>query len=117
MHKGMLTYYQAAMADHLRGKKRPRKFPPKGHYFWKCLPPLVERPHWLSDEHAVIPWKDVMAHPQRPRCATCLNWEPHHTDEKGIEWGNCMSPKEPMGVSPLIPEDSLCSRDYQPNLG
>lgn len=119
MHKGMVSYYMSAMTEHLEGRlKRPIKFPPKDHFFWECLPELPERPDWLSDDKPVIPWKDVMDHPQRPKCATCRHWQPHHDDkDTGIEWGNCTAPEEPLGVNPLVPEDALCTRAYVPNIG
>lgn len=117
MHKGMLSYYYSAMREHLEGRlKRPMKFPAKLHFFWKCLPKIPERPDWLSEDCGVVPWKDVMAHEQRPRCATCKHWQPHHKDdETEQEWGTCTSKARPMGVTPLVPDDALCGRSYQPN--
>ena len=116
MHEGMFNYYASAMREHLLGLKNALAFPKRGHYFWQCMPELKERPPWLSDGLHVVPWQAVMNDTQRPRCATCTHWEPHHKDEKGSEWGTCTSPKEPMGVRPMVPEEALCGKDYDPNI-
>ena len=116
MRLGMLSHFTAAMEEHLLGLKNALAFPKRGHYFWQCMPELKDRPTWLSEGLHVVPWQKVMADSQRPRCATCLHWEPHHMDTKGSEWGTCTSPEEPMGVRPMVPEEALCGRDYLPNL-
>jgi hypothetical protein len=120
MHRGMVSYYNMAVFENLKGKKRPLAIPPKGHYFWSCLPATTPStgPEWLAPRLAVVPWQRVMAHEERPRCATCTHWRPHHKDaQKGREWGTCTSPAQPMGATPLTPEDAVCGTDYDANLG
>ena len=106
MHRGMLTYVEAAIEESKDLFKRPMKIPERGHYFWECVPPMGEGPPWLNDQLFFVPWRAVLEHPERPRCANCSSWNPLG---KGTEVGICSS--EEVRLGHLTPQEAFC-KDY-----
>jgi len=123
---GLRSHVQLALADYEQALPRQIKLPPEGHIFWALAKDLPEtkallrlsRAVWLAKHLPVVPWGDVLAHPQRPRCSNCQFWnpavayaaEPRLIKEKR-EWGFCLHEATPLGVE-MTPGGALCGTSW-----
>jgi len=115
---GLHSYLQEAYGEYLHGLRKPFKLPPPDHFFWKYLKRTPQAryllkipPPWLHPETHAVPWGEVLAHEDRPRCQNCAFWNfaastPNDTTEKTL-FGFCNHRARPLGVE-LTPGGALC---------
>jgi hypothetical protein len=120
---GLRSYIQRALADCEQMKSAQMLIPGKDHVFWELAADIPEvqkllasgSAPWLAKHLAVIPWGNVLAHPNRPRCATCFFWKPAIQLSEGPkskrDWGVCRHKATPLG-SEMTPGGALCAENW-----
>lgn len=123
MRVGLRSYLVRALADCQQLKASQMLVPPKDHVFWELVGDIPEAQKllaigsapWLAKHLAVIPWGNVLAHPNRPRCATCFFWKPAIQLSEGPknkrDWGVCRHKLTPLG-SEITPGGALCEDNW-----
>ena len=124
MVRGLLTYLDEAYAQYKFCLPKPLKLPPASHFFWKPLRRypqarylLKRAPAWLNKSLPTVPWGDVLAHEDRPRCTNCEFWRHIETCSVGSEtpeklsWGECCHKKRPLGTE-MTPGGALCGTSW-----
>jgi len=117
------SYVVRALADCEQMKSAQMLIPGKDHVFWELAVDIPEAQKllasgsapWLVKHLAVIPWGNVLAHPNRPRCATCFFWKPAIQLSEGLkskrDWGVCRHKATPLG-SEMTPGGALCAENW-----
>lgn len=118
MAKGLQSYVSIALQDYKRALPKQITLPPSDHVFWqltKDIPEAIELQQflgapWLARHLPIVPWGNVMAHPERPRCFNCIYWE--SVVELETELGLCRHRENPM-ISRLTPKEAFCGTSWQ----
>lgn len=120
---GLRSYVVRALADYEQIKSGQMVVPAKDHVFWQLAADIPEAQKllasgsapWLGKHLAVIPWGNVLAHPQRPRCETCYFWKPAVALSGGMkekrDWGICRHGATPLGAE-MTPSGALCEVNW-----
>lgn len=120
---GLRSHIRRALADCQQLKSAQMLVPAKDHVFWELAAEIPEAQEllasgsapWLAKHLSVIPWGNVLAHPQRPRCETCYFWKPAIQLTEGQktkrDWGVCRHKATPLG-SEMTPSGSLCAENW-----
>lgn len=117
---GLRSHVVRALSDCQQLKSAQMLVPDKSHVFWQLVDDIPEaqqllasgRAPWLAKHLAVVPWGNVLSHPQRPRCETCYFWKPAiQLPEGSKNWGVCRHKDTPLGVE-MTPGGSLCAQNW-----
>ena len=117
------SYVVRALADYEQAKPAQMLVPAKDHVFWTLVEEIPQAQKllssgsapWLAKHLAVIPWGNVMGHPQRPRCESCFFWQRAVAFDGGPknkrDWGMCRHKATPLGTEMTL-SGSLCADSW-----
>lgn len=109
MRRGLQSYLDCARQHQtLLDPAGLLRLPPRHSVFWELLPTQhAPTPKWLHESHVTVPWRDIVHHPDRPRCENCMYWRPL----KNASIGECMHKNTPLGLL-LTPASAFCGSDW-----
>ena len=123
MVSGLRTYLEQAAVEHRHNVPGALRLPPVDHPFWTPLRKFPETrsllrraPTWLRKDYPAVPWGEVLAHEDRPRCENCEFWRHVATYNTGDTpekraWGECCHKLRPLGVE-MTPGGALCGSSW-----